>query len=283
MRVDQRLRYRLIEIIALWEGRLTTNHLCQAFDIGRQQASKDINAYIRESSGASLEYDRSLKGYKPEKGFMPRFCKGHVDEYLQLLDRHDDLGDMLSLTSLQPDATHYMDAPSRYVSPQVVRTLIQAARQGLTVEGHYESLSAAPPQDDPGRLLAPHTLVYNGFRWHVRAWCEKNREFRDFVMSRFRGELSFEQRPAGCTKEEDTAWNRQVEVKLIPNPRLEERQRRIIARDYGMDPDTLCRSERVREALLPYYLKRWDVSEPYNDAMPAEHQHLVLNSLSESS
>ncbi|WP_417349030.1 WYL domain-containing protein [Ferrimonas sp.] len=283
MRVDQRLRYRLIEIIALWEGRLTTNHLCQAFDIGRQQASKDINTYIRESSGASLEYDRSLKGYKPAKGFMPRFCKGHVDEYLQLLDRHDDLGDMLSLTSLQPDATHYMDAPSRYVSPQVVRTLIQAARQGLTVEGHYESLSAAPPQDDPGRLLAPHTLVYNGFRWHVRAWCEKNQQFRDFVISRFRGELSLEQRPSGRRKEEDTIWNRQIDVELIPNPRLEERQRRIIARDYGMDPDTLSRSEQVSEALLPYYLKRWDVSEPYNNTMPAEHQHLVLGSISESS
>jgi len=43
-RWDSLLRYRAIEIIALWEGRLTTNHLCDSFGIGRQQASKDINA-----------------------------------------------------------------------------------------------------------------------------------------------------------------------------------------------------------------------------------------------
>ena len=37
------LRYRFIETLALWEGRLTTRHLCDTFGIGRQQASKDIN------------------------------------------------------------------------------------------------------------------------------------------------------------------------------------------------------------------------------------------------
>ena len=38
------------------------------------------------------------------------------------------------------------------------------------------------------RLIAPHTLVYTGMRWHVRAYCEKNGQYRDFVLSRLRGE-----------------------------------------------------------------------------------------------
>ena len=46
LRWDLLLRYRLIEVIALWEGRLTTNHLQRAFGIGRQQASKDINTIL---------------------------------------------------------------------------------------------------------------------------------------------------------------------------------------------------------------------------------------------
>ncbi len=37
-RWDLLLRYRTIEIIALWEDRLTTNHLCDTSGIGRQQA-----------------------------------------------------------------------------------------------------------------------------------------------------------------------------------------------------------------------------------------------------
>jgi len=32
--------------------------------------------------------------------------------------------------------------------------------------------------------LRPHALGHNGARWHVRAWCEKNGDFRDFTLSR---------------------------------------------------------------------------------------------------
>lgn len=45
VRWDLALRYRLIETVAWWEGRLTTGHLIQSFGISRQQASKDINTY----------------------------------------------------------------------------------------------------------------------------------------------------------------------------------------------------------------------------------------------
>ncbi|OQK62969.1 hypothetical protein XM79_c11864 [Vibrio vulnificus] len=48
IRWDLLFRYRMIEVIALWEGRLTTNHLIKSFGIGRQQASKDINSYLSE-------------------------------------------------------------------------------------------------------------------------------------------------------------------------------------------------------------------------------------------
>ena len=36
VRWDLALRYRLIETIAWWEGRLTTQHLIQSFGISRQ-------------------------------------------------------------------------------------------------------------------------------------------------------------------------------------------------------------------------------------------------------
>ena len=85
---DQTLRFRLLEIVLQWEGRLTTNHLCNAFSIGRQQASKDINRYISEFSPDGLEYDRKLKGYKPTPSFVPQFSQGSVNEYLHLL--HQD-------------------------------------------------------------------------------------------------------------------------------------------------------------------------------------------------
>lgn len=45
VRWDLDLRYRLIETVAWWGGRLTTGHLIQSFGISRQQTSKDINTY----------------------------------------------------------------------------------------------------------------------------------------------------------------------------------------------------------------------------------------------
>ena len=59
---DQTLRFRLLEIVLQWEGRLTTNHLMTAFNIGRQQASRDINHYLTHYAPDGLVYDKSLKG-----------------------------------------------------------------------------------------------------------------------------------------------------------------------------------------------------------------------------
>lgn len=63
VRWDLALRYRLIETVAWWEGRLTTGHLMQSFGISRQQASKDINTYIAEHAPKNLTYDKHLKDY----------------------------------------------------------------------------------------------------------------------------------------------------------------------------------------------------------------------------
>ncbi|MBY6093947.1 WYL domain-containing protein [Ferrimonas balearica] len=276
LKLDLQLRFRVIEIIALWEGRLTTNHLCQAFGIGRQQASKDINHYLNDFAEGELVYDRSLKGYKPTTRFRPKFCEGHAHEYLQLLDRHDDLGGVLSFLSLKLGGTQVLDVPSRYVDPQVVRTLVQAARDGLAVDVHYDSLSSESPEDDPSRLLQPHTLVFNGFRWHVRAWCEKNQAFRDFVISRFRGPAVLDDSRPKVGKELDTDWNNKVSCTLIPNPRLTQRQQEVIAKDNGMELDTLSLTITVPRALLAYYLKRMDVAHPYNPELDAFYQQVVV-------
>ena len=75
IRWDLLVRYRFIETLVLWEGRLTTRHLCETFGIGRQQASKDINNYIREIGSGNLVYDKYLKGYKPSPDFKPRVTR----------------------------------------------------------------------------------------------------------------------------------------------------------------------------------------------------------------
>lgn len=75
LRWDLLSRYRLIEIIAYWEGRLTTKHLIDAFGIGRQQASKDINTYLKTIAPGNLVYDKYIKGYRPSQAFIPKLTR----------------------------------------------------------------------------------------------------------------------------------------------------------------------------------------------------------------
>ena len=53
---DTQARYRLIEILALWEGRVTASQIGAVFGIGRQQSQKIIRQY-RELVPNSLLYD----------------------------------------------------------------------------------------------------------------------------------------------------------------------------------------------------------------------------------
>lgn len=258
---DQALRFRLLEIVLQWEGRLTTNHLCTAFNIGRQQASRDINRYIKEVSPEGMEYDRKLKGYKPTAQFRPRYSEGKVDEYLMLLHRekqhqrqHEAEGLTLPLMDLRYGHIEILNVPNRHIDPVIVRGLVQAARHQLRVDVDYVSLSSA---EMSGRNIVPHTLVYDGIRWHVRAYCEKKKDYLDFVMSRFRGAPDL-LNASEHGRKQDREWNTQVTAVVVPNPELNTTQQAIIASDYAMVEGKLLITQRI--PLLHYALERLQVS-----------------------
>ena len=248
-RWDLLLRYRYIETIALWEGRLTTRHLCDTFGIGRQQASKDINNYIREVGPGNLEYDKFLKGYKPTATFEPRVTQGLADEYLHLMARNNELLNVFESLSLNVANVEVLSVPVRDVKPEVLRPIMQAARQQKRLEVDYVSINNP---DREGRIIVPHTLVYTGLRWHVRAWCEKNQAYRDFVLSRFRDipEIMDESEHG---VEGDREWNTSVTIRIVPDPRLSPEQQQVVEVDYGMVQGVL--EITTSGKLVPYALK----------------------------
>jgi predicted DNA-binding transcriptional regulator YafY len=270
-RWDLLLRYRYIETIALWEGRLTTRHLCDTFGIGRQQASKDINNYLREVGPDNLEYDKYLKGYKPTAGFSPRVTRGLADEYLHLMARNNELTNMFESLALNVANVEVLSVPVRDVKPEILRPIMQAARQQKRLEVDYVSINNP---DREGRIIVPHTLVFTGLRWHVRAWCEKNQAYRDFVLSRFRDipEIMDESRHG---VDEDEQWNTMVSIRIIPDPRLARSQQEVIEVDYGMENGAL--EIATRGKLVPYALKllHTDLEDPLED--PTAQQIIVEN------
>ncbi|MFT4520867.1 MAG: putative DNA-binding transcriptional regulator YafY [Halioglobus sp.] len=270
-RWDLLLRYRFIETIALWEGRLTTRHLCDTYGIGRQQASKDINNYIREVGPGNLEYDKFLKGYKPTPEFKPQVTQGLADEYLHLMARNNELMNVFESLALNVANVEVLSVPVRDVKPEVLRPIMQAARQQKRLDVDYVSINNP---DREGRIIVPHTLVFTGLRWHVRAWCEKNQEYRDFVLSRFRDipEIMDDSEHGAAG---DTDWNTQIVIRITPDPRLSPAQQEVVEVDYGMENGVLEVTTRAK--LAPYVLKLLHVNPNETEEDPTAQQIVVAN------
>ena len=274
VRWDLALRYRLIETVAWWEGRLTTGHLIQSFGISRQQASKDINTYITEHAPRNLTYDKQLKGYIPSKHFKPRFIDDSASAYLHLLYQNNERAPHIEGLALAYAHTKVLEVPDRSIRPQILRPLLKACREGLRLETEYVSLANPEPEV---RLMAPHTLVYTGMRWHVRAYCEKNGKYRDFVLSRLRGEPELLGKSENLIGD-DHVWETAVNLVITPDQRLAAAQRAIIEADFGMLDGQLVIPSR--QALVKYVLQRYQIDPKNLDPKP-EAQQIVVKNLQE--
>ncbi|MEB0028954.1 WYL domain-containing protein [Pseudomonas sp. MH9.2] len=271
VRWDLALRYRLIETVAWWEGRLTTGHLIQSFGISRQQASKDINTYINEHAPRNLTYDKQIKGYVPSKVFKPLFIDDSASAYLHLLYQNNERAPHIEGLALAYAHTKVLEVPDRTIRPEILRPLLKACRESLRLEIEYVSLANPEPEI---RLIAPHTLIYTGMRWHVRAYCEKNRQYRDFVLSRLRGEPELLGKSENVITE-DEVWSTEVAVVIEPDSRLTAAQKAIIETDFGMVDGQLVIPSR--RALVKYVLQRYQIDPKKMEPRPAAQQIVVKN------
>ncbi|TWD33270.1 putative DNA-binding transcriptional regulator YafY [Vibrio crassostreae] len=271
IRWDLLFRYRMIEVIALWEGRLTTNHLIKNFGIGRQQASKDINTYLTDVAPGNLVYDKQLKGYKPSDSFAPKLTSGHADEYLHILSRSEDMTVTFNELDMGFENTTMVRPVTRNITPEILRPLVQAIRENKRVDLSYTSLKNG---EEVERIISPHTLVCTPLRWHVRAYCEHSEDYRDFVLSRIRGTPTLETKKIKG-KAQDELWNANLSVELIPDPRLKEAQAKVIAHDFGMEKGTLVIPTNA--ALVRYVLDAYNIDINMLNSNPKGQQIILGN------
>jgi hypothetical protein len=121
------------------------------------------------------------------------------------------------------------------------------------------------------RVIKPHALAHDGFRWHARTFDRETGEFRDFVLGRMSKPKPG--RRAGSASKEDAAWHSFVALVIALHPGLTPAQKRTIALDYGIRGGSA--SIKVRRALLFYALKRLGL-DVAPGARPAQEQHIVL-------
>ena len=245
--IERRLEF--IEFRLFWEGHVNRGDLMGAFGVSVNQASTDLNRYIGMASN-NIAYDKSARTYIRGPKFTPLFLKPDAGRYLSqlrsvadgILGRADAWIGQLPLYDAAP-------TPVRGVNAETLRSVIAAIHRSEAMEVKYQSLSRPEPR---WRWIAPHAIGFDGFRWHTRAFCLVDQNFKDFLLSRIietRGT-----KPSEIGADEDREWNESVVLEIGPHPDLSETQQKVIALDYGMRGGRAHIS--VRKALLYYALKR---------------------------
>lgn len=256
----------LIELLAYWEGQLRPAQLMEYWQCSRQHASSLLKQYITEFPLA-LSYDSENKTYRTTECFVPRMISCRANEYLDWL-----IGYSPSQNRQLP--TQVLQPPLRRITPQLMRPLVQALREGRRVDVDYGSVTSS---EHAGRVIVPHHLVKTMNRWHIRAWCEWRQEFRDFVLSRFCGTPELMGK-SPINSSQDEAWNRQVTLVLAPDPRLTPEQRMVIEEDYGMKNGRLVLNTRA--CMVNYQLQGLGIDPRKLEAEP-EAQQVVIDNFSD--
>jgi predicted DNA-binding transcriptional regulator YafY len=264
--INQDKRLWFIELIAWWEGRIASSHLIRQFGISRTQAQNDI-AYYQSLLANNLQYHASHKGFLPQQGFVQAYINGDVVEYLNWISHQDAI---IDISTVLPYTT--LALPKRQVSADIIRVLVSAIRLQRRVEVDYVSVSNP---DYQGRIIVPHHFVSTGLRWHLRAFCEKSQQYRDFVLSRFRGIPDLLNK-TDISAAQDNGWHTQLSLVFIPDPRLSPQQQEVIAHDYQMQHGQLTLNTRA--CLAQYLLQEMQINIRDINISP-EAQQLVLSNI----
>lgn len=265
--IEQRLEF--IEFRLFWEGSINRADIVEFFGVSVPQASKDLTLYQDRAPG-NMEYDTRGKRYVAAEKFVLRFLDPDPYVYLAQL-RSVAEGAVPSRDSwigVVPRADIAL-TPKRDIDIEVLRKILEVNREGVSVEVFYQSMNKVRP-DPIWRRITPHAFGHDGFRWHVRAYCHLEHKFKDFLLPRIL-EVGAKGDP-GATGEQDWLWNNYFDVAIGPHPDLTESQKRVVAKDYGLDHGDGVLS--VRYAMLFYVLKRLGL---LGDAakQSAHTQHIV--------
>jgi hypothetical protein len=265
--VERRLEF--IEFRLFWEGGVNRADIVRAFDVSVPQASKDLTLY-QERAPDNAVYDKSAKRYVAGPSFKPLFRQSNPDRYLERLRaRVEGLGEPdTSWIGKLPD-TDMALTPHRDVNAEVLRSILRAIQEQLSVEVLYQSMNDRRP-DPEWRRITPHSLAHDGFRWHARAYCHIDGRFKDFLLPRLFEARAFG--PPGLLAADDTMWEETFDLVVGPHPKLTEPQKAGVEKDYGMKGGRLVLS--IRKAMLFYVLKRLGLRRDALKEDPHE-QHIV--------
>lgn len=241
-----------IERCLFWKGELQRADLVEHFGINPAQVATDFSTYMAIAPG-NMTYNKSKKRYVPHPEFVPKFIEPTtLDEFVDVVSPQV--------------AVEVWPFPQRQASWETLQAVVRAIRLSEALEVSYQSMTEPKPS---WRWLSPHAFASDGERWHVRAFCHKRKQFRDFVLGRIISTRN--SRPTDVATDQDIDWHSFVTVVVKPNPHLSEAQRMAIASEYNMPKNQELKLQ-LRRSMLFYLEAQFSTQE---ESTAAAHQLVV--------
>jgi len=270
--VERRLEF--IEFRLFWEGGVRRSDIMTTFGVSEPQASKDLTLYQDRAPGNAV-YDKTSKRYVAGPQFSSVFLTEGPSEYLvRLRSFGEGLMEPAETWLGSPPEIDIVLNPARDVDAGCLQSVLKAVREKRSLDVRYQSMS----MPDPGwRRITPHAFGFDGFRWHVRAYCHQSDRFRDFLIPRITGARDFDK--PGLDGDRDNMWNDRFVVLIGPHPGLSQNQRTGVEKDYGMVAGR--KALEIRHAMLFYALKRLGLLDN-PETKPARTQHIIAINAAET-
>lgn len=245
-----RQRLRFIETCAWWKGIVNRNDLVEIFGISMAQASSDMQTYL-DLNPAALTYNLRQKRYEATVSMKWILSQPNLAEAAALFLSKDAHGAWSGIHeyAVYGDAVSIIRMPVREAKEAVDRRAFLAIMNGYRIRMRYVNEETGK---DEWRRIRPHALGHNGSRWHLRAWCERNDDYRDFPLTRI-AEIEWTRDHMDLPRT-DEEWNAIVTLKIRPHRNLSALQKQAVELEYGMSGGLL--KIKVRKAMEEYLRDR---------------------------
>lgn len=237
-----RARFRLVHIekVAYWRGRVGRADLMDTYDLSAAQASSDFGQYLQVNPD-SLRYDLRRRRYFWVPGAKPVL---HEPDFARAAEELLEGGGVEGMAGSRVLRLGY---PLRPVDREIERLVLRAVLLGAKLKMVYGSLGEGGLEP---REVSPTGLGHDGFRWHFRAWCQRNGDYRDFVLGRVKS-AEFVEASEGQELPQDKAWTKRVVVRAKLNPELPAERQDVLREDFSLNRNGVLEWP-VREALEHY-------------------------------
>lgn len=239
-------RLARIEQLLWWRGWVRRSDLASQCRISLVQATIDLRVFQQRRPGV-MRYDRKAARYVATSRLSIENGNGQLEEASALLERmprSPGTGPWCGRVTL----------PARRAERSVTRALVRAILGGQALRIRYASLNSDTFR---WRWISPHALGSDGFRWHVRAFCHDEKDFRDFVVGRIAA--TGENALAAAKAADDVAWSDPASAALVPAPDLGRQQRRALELDFLMSSGRL--TLHASKAMMIYTLAALGLSD----------------------